>query len=263
VAVSKCAPVYSGGLGFNFKWNMGWMNDILQYMQMDPLHRKWNHKQLTFSLWYAFSENFVLPLSHDEVVHGKRSLLDKMPGDYWQKFANLRLLYGYMTAHPGKKLHFMGGEWGQFAEWNEENSLDWHLLSFEMHGKTHRYVKDLNHFYRNEPSLWELDHEPQGFQWIDPHDYSQSVLTFIRRSSDGAFIVIACNFTPEVREHYRIGVPVAGTYQEVFNSDRVEYGGSGQINNGVLAGEPQGWHNQPCSMQLKLPPLAVVFLKSV
>ncbi len=255
------APVYCGGLGFNFKWNMGWMNDILHYMKMDPVHRKWNHNQLTFSLWYAFSENFILPLSHDEVVHGKKSLLDKMPGDYWQKFANLRLLYGYMIAHPGKKLQFMGGEWGQFGEWTEENSLDWHLLSFEMHGKTHGYVKDLNHFYRSESSLWEMDHEPQGFQWIDAHDYSQSVLTFIRRTGDGLFIVVACNFTPEVRDHYRIGVPGAGPYREVFNSDRVEYGGSGQVNNGVLEGETQGWHNQPCSLQIKLPPLAVIFLK--
>ncbi|MEW5921448.1 MAG: 1,4-alpha-glucan branching protein GlgB [Bacillota bacterium] len=256
------APVYCGGLGFNYKWNMGWMNDILDYMKTDPLYRKHRHHQLTFSLWYAFSENFILPLSHDEVVHGKRSLLERMPGDYWQKFANLRLLYGYMAAHPGKKLLFMGGEWGQFAEWTESTNLDWHLLSYELHGKLHRYVRDLNHFCRGERSLWEQDHAPQGFQWIDPHDYSQSVITFIRRAVDGdCFFVVVCNFTPVVREHYRIGVPRSGPYREVFNSDRVEYGGSGQVNDGVLEAEPLWWHNQPCSLQLKIPPLAVAFYK--
>lgn len=255
------APVYSGGLGFNFKWNMGWMNDILEYLKIDPVHRKWNHNQLTFSLWYTFSENFILPLSHDEVVHGKKSLLDKMPGDYWQKFANLRLLYAYMIVHPGKKMHFMGGEWGQFAEWSEGKSLDWHLLSFEMHEKTLRYVKELNNFYGKEHSLFDMDHEPEGFQWIDPHDYSQSVLTFIRRARNGKFLVVACNFTPMVRYDYRIGVPQAGPYLEIFNSDRVEYGGSGQANNVILTANDQGWHNQPSSLQLKLPPLGIVLLK--
>ena len=255
------APVYSGGLGFNFKWNMGWMNDILEYLKIDPVHRKWNHNQLTFSLWYTFSENFILPLSHDEVVHGKKSLLDKMPGDYWQKFANLRLLYAYMIVHPGKKMHFMGGEWGQFAEWSEGKSLDWHLLSFEMHEKTLRYVKELNNLYGKEHCLFEMDHEPEGFQWIDPHDYSQSVLTFIRRARNGKFLVVACNFTPMVRYDYRIGVPQAGPYLEIFNSDRVEYGGSGQANNVILTANDQGWHNQPSSLQLKLPPLGIVLLK--
>lgn len=256
------APVYCGGLGFNYKWNMGWMNDILEYMQTDPLYRKHRHNQLTFSLWYAYTENFVLPLSHDEVVHGKRSLLDKMPGDYWQKFANLRLLYAYMAAHPGKKLLFMGGEWGQFAEWTESKSLDWHLLSYEMHGKMKNYVRELNLFYREERGLWEQDHAAGGFEWIDPHDYTQSVITFMRRAAGGnCFLVVVCNFTPVVRDYYRIGVPCAGQYEEVFNSDREEFGGSGRVNRGLLQAEPRWWHNQPCSLELTLPPLGAVFLR--
>lgn len=258
------APVYSGGLGFNYKWNMGWMNDILAYMQTDPLYRKHRHHQLTFSLWYTYSENYILPLSHDEVVHGKRSLLDKMPGDYWQKFANLRLLYAYMAAHPGKKLLFMGGEWGQFAEWTENRSLDWHLLSYKIHEKMLQYVRELNLFYRQEQSLWEQDHLYRGFQWIDPHDCDQSVITFMRRAAGGnSFLIVVCNFTPVVREHYRIGVPCAGQYREVFNSDREEYGGSGRINCAPLLAGQLWWHNQPFSLQLTLPPLAVIYLKLV
>jgi 1,4-alpha-glucan branching enzyme len=255
-------PTDVGGLGFNFKWNMGWMNDMLRYMSMDPIYRQWNHNLITFSFFYAFSENFILPLSHDEVVHGKRSLLDKMPGDYWQKFASLRALYGYMMAHPGKKLLFMGGEFGHFIEWNYEQSLDWHLLEYELHGMLHDYVRDLNHFYRREPSLWQIDYGWQGFEWIDPHDYQQSVITFMRKGEDADdFLVVVANFTPEVRYDYRIGVPRPGTYSEVFNSDAAAYGGSGQENADELWAEPQGWHNQPCSLALKLPPLAVIYLR--
>ncbi|MEW6064653.1 MAG: 1,4-alpha-glucan branching protein GlgB [Bacillota bacterium] len=260
-AVTK--PTYLGGLGYNYKWNMGWMNDLLRYMQMDPVHRKWHHHLLTFSFMYAFSENYILPLSHDEVVHGKRSLLNKMPGDYWQKFANLRLLYGYMIAHPGKKLLFMGGEFGQFIEWNEDQSLDWHLLDYEMHQKLKDYVKALNHFYRAERNLWELDHEERGFQWIDPHDYSQSIVTFMRKGQDPEdFLIIVCNFAPVVREGYRIGVPCLGEYFEVFNSDLRIYGGSGQVNSLAVA-QDTPWHNQPFSVEMKVPPLAVVYLKAI
>lgn len=255
-------PTDVGGLGFNFKWNMGWMNDMLRYMSMEPIHRQWWHNLITFSFMYAFSENFILPLSHDEVVHAKRSLLDKMPGDYWQKFANLRALYGYMMAHPGKKTLFMGGEFGQFIEWNYQDSLDWHLLTYEMHGKLHHYVRDLNHLYRRETCLWQIDFSWEGFEWIDPHDYSQSVITFMRKTGvpEQAIIVI-CNFTPVVRYDYRIGVPQKGTYQEIFNSDQEIYGGSGQTNPGLLTADSEGWHNQPYSLRLKLPPLAVSYLK--
>ncbi|GAB6157239.1 1,4-alpha-glucan branching protein GlgB [Desulfotomaculum varum] len=260
-AVTK--PAYLGGLGYNYKWNMGWMNDMLRYMQLDPVHRKWHHNLLTFSFLYTFSENYILPLSHDEVVHGKKSLLNKMPGDYWQKFANLRVLYGFMIAHPGKKLLFMGGEFGQFIEWNENQSLDWHLLDYEMHRRLHRYVKELNHFYKSEKSLWQLDHQPAGFQWIDPHDYNQSIITFLRRARDPMdYLIIVCNFTPVVREGYRIGVPRAGDYLEVFNSDWLSYGGSGEVNGRVVA-EHTAWHNQPYSAVIKVPPLAVVFFKPV
>ncbi len=254
-------PTNVGGLGFNFKWNMGWMNDMLRYMSMDPIYRKFWHNLVTFSFMYAFSENFILPLSHDEVVHGKRSLIEKMPGDYWQKFANVRLLFGYMMAHPGKKTLFMGGEFGHFIEWNYEESLDWHLLEYDMHAKLHRYVRELNHLYRSETSLWQIDYDWGGFEWIDPHDYSQSVITFMRKAADpDDFVVVICNFTPEVRYDYKIGVPRAGTYQEIFNSDEERYGGSGQTNIPLTAQTP-GWHNQPCCLSLKLPPLGVVYLK--
>ncbi|MDS1029361.1 1,4-alpha-glucan branching protein GlgB [Bacillota bacterium LX-D] len=257
-------PAYAGGLGFNYKWNMGWMNDVLRYMEMDPIYRKWHHNLLTFSFMYAFSENFILPLSHDEVVHGKKSLLDKMPGDYWQKFANLRLFYGYMLAHPGKKLLFMGAEFGQFIEWNYQQSLDWHLLDYEMHWKLKKYMQSINNFYKQEKSFWDLDHSWEGFEWIDPHDYSQSVITFMRKGQkENEFIIVLCNFTPEVRWVYRIGVPKPGEYQEVFNSDKVEFGGSGQTNSQLLETENFPWHNQPYSLELKIPPLAVIFLKLV
>lgn len=255
-------PAHLGGLGYNYKWNMGWMNDMLRYMEMDPIHRKWAHNLVTFSFMYAFSENFILPLSHDEVVHGKKSLLDKMPGDYWQKFANLRVFYSYMMAHPGKKLLFMGGEIGQFIEWNHQESMDWHLTDYDMHKKLQVYVQSLNNFYKNEKSLWELDHGWQGFNWIDPHDYTQSVITFMRKGNNqDDFMIVVCNFTPEVREGYRIGVPVLGEYQEVFNSDVESYGGSGQINAPVLEAQESGWHNQPYSLEIKVPPLAATFIK--
>lgn len=255
-------PTYLGGLGFTFKWNMGWMNDTLRYMARDPIYRKYHHNELTFSLMYAFSENFILPLSHDEVVHGKRSLLEKMPGDRWQKFANLRLLYGYMFGHPGKKLLFMGGEFGQWREWDVGTSLDWHLLQEEPHRQLHRYVRDLNHFYLAEPALYECDFEPNGFEWIECHDWEWSIIAFLRRARHGApFLIFVCNFTPVPRSGYRIGVPEPGEYCEVFNSDRPEYGGSGQGNVGPLRADPIPWSGRPYSLSLTVPPLAVIVLK--
>ena len=254
-------PPYLGGLGFNYKWNMGWMNDMLRYMSLDPIYRKYHHNLATFSFMYTFSENFVLPLSHDEVVHGKKSLLDKMPGDYWQKFANLRALLAFMMAHPGKKLLFMGYEFGQFFEWNYEQSLDWHLLDYPMHHNLSNYNKALNQFYLENPCLWQLDHSPEGFQWIDGSDSEQSVLIFMRKGrNEKDYMIVAANFTPVVREHYRIGVPEPGAYQEVFNTDETKWGGSGQVNQSKLQAEPVPWHNQCFSLELKLPPLGVVFL---
>ncbi len=255
-------PTDIGGLGYNFKWNMGWMNDTLRYMERDDVFRKWNHNLLTFSFVYAFSENYILPLSHDEVVHGKRSLLNKMPGDYWQKFANLRAFYGYMMAHPGKKLLFMGGEFGQFIEWNYNNSLDWNLLEFDSHRNLQYYVKTLNHFYKDNNSFWELDCEEKGFQWIDPHDHNQCVVTFMRHSKKkNDYTIIVSNFTPVVRKNYRIGVPQLIKYQEVFNSDGEKFGGSGVENSESIKGKKIPWHNQPYSIQLTLPPLATIYLK--
>ncbi|MDR3590001.1 MAG: 1,4-alpha-glucan branching protein GlgB [Negativicutes bacterium] len=253
-------PVYLGGLGFDYKWNMGWMNDSLKYIAFDPIHRQWEHHLLTFSFLYAFSENFLLPLSHDEVVHGKKSLLDKMPGDYWQKFANLRAYYGYFMAHPGKKLLFMGGEFGQFTEWSEARELDWSLLGFDMHTKLKDYVKDLNHNYRDDQAFWLADDSWKGFEWIDCQDYQQSIIAFLRKSNSGEATVVLSNFTPVVRHGYRVGVPKAGRYREVLNSDDQQYGGSGQTN-GELATEEKNWHNQPYSLCLTVPPLATVYLK--
>ncbi|TDF99409.1 1,4-alpha-glucan branching protein GlgB [Paenibacillus piri] len=256
------APVYAGGLGFNYKWNMGWMNDMLKYMELDPYFRRGSHQLLTFSFMYTFSENYVLPLSHDEVVHGKKSLLNKMPGDYWQKFANLRVLYGYMMAHPGKKLLFMGSEFGQFDEWKDLEDLDWELLELDSHRSMHRYVRELNRFYVRQKSLWELDHQSDGFSWIDPHDSNQSVVTFMRKSRDpDDFLIIVCNFTPVTHFDYRIGVPLPGEYKECFNSDLAVYGGSGQRNEGSLRTETVSWHYQPFSLRLTVPPLAAVVLK--
>lgn len=257
-------PTYLGGLGFNYKWNMGWMNDMLRYLKEDPIHRKYHHNLVTFSFMYAFSENFVLPISHDEVVHGKRSLLNKMPGDYWQKFANLRAFLGYMMGHPGKKLLFMGYEFGQFIEWKYDEDLDWHLLDYPMHRQMRDYNKELNHFYRENPSLWELDQSWDGFSWIDANDSEQSVLSFLRRGQDPKdFLVVVVNFTPVVREPYRIGVPEAGKYREVFNSDDPAWGGSGQKNQASLLTDEVRWHDQPYSLEIKLPPLATIFLRKV
>ena len=253
-------PTYVGGLGFNYKWNMGWMNDSLRYIALDPIHRQWEHHLLTFSLMYAFSENFMLPLSHDEVVHGKKSMLDKMPGDYWQKFANLRAFYGYWMAHPGKKLLFMGGEFGQFIEWNENQALDWHLLEYEKHQQMQHYVKNLNHLYCQLDPLWQQDCNWDGFQWIDCHDYSQSILSFLRKDDKGNFVAVICNFTPVVRYEYRLGVPLPGKYKEILNSDDAQWGGSGQNNEGLVAYQEE-WHSQPYSLKLKLPPLATVYLQ--
>jgi 1,4-alpha-glucan branching enzyme len=259
-AVSR--PTYCGGLGFSLKWNMGWMNDTLRYMRHDPVHRKYHHDELTFSLIYAFHENFVLPFSHDEVVHGKGSMIGQMPGDAWQKFANLRLLYAYMWCHPGKKLLFMGNEFGQWSEWNHDTSLDWHLLQWPEHQGLSRAVADLNRLLRTEPALHELDFDGRGFQWIDCHDWSGSILAFVRRAADPAdFLVVACNFTPVPRQGYRLGVPQAGHYDEIFNGDSAWYGGSNLGNGGGLTTLPEPSHGQPQSLELTLPPLAAVVLK--
>ena len=256
-------PSYVGGLGFGMKWDMGWMHDTLLYMSKDPVFRKYHHNQLTFRLIYAFSENFVLPLSHDEVVHGKGSLLGKMPGDHWQKFANLRLLYAYMYAQPAKKLLFMGGEFGQWAEWHHDESLEWHLLQYEPHSGLQRWVKDLNQLYLSEPALFELDFESDGFEWIDCNDSEYSTLSFIRkgRSTDDIFVVV-CNFTPLPHHNYRVGAPHGGYWKEILNSDAKDYGGSGQGNLGGLEASPISFHGRPYSLNLILPPLGAVFLKS-
>jgi 1,4-alpha-glucan branching enzyme len=256
-------PVYMGGMGFNYKWNMGWMNDMLDYMSLDPFYRKWNHDKVTFSFMYAFSENFVLPLSHDEVVHGKRSLISKMPGDYWQQFANLRAFFGYWMAHPGKKLLFMGGEFGQFIEWNFDDSLDWHLVEqYPMHAQLLEFSRQLNGFYCENKPFWQVDFEWHGFEWIDCNDTDHSVISFLRKAEDADdFIVVVCNFTPLVYSGYRIGVPKAGTYREVFNSDASEYGGSGVCNENALDTEPIRWQERAQSLVLTLPPLATLYLR--
>jgi 1,4-alpha-glucan branching enzyme len=255
-------PTYVGGLGFSLKWNMGWMNDTIRYMRHEPIHRKFHHDELTFSLIYAFTENFVLPLSHDEVVHGKGSLLDQVPGDLWQKFANLRLLFGYMWSHPGKKLLFMGGEFGQWNEWNYDSSLQWHLLQWESHQGLRKFVKDMNQFYRREPALHQIDFAWHGFEWIDCHDYEDSVLAFIRRAKDPAdYLVIAGNFTPVPRMAHRLGVPERCWFEEILNSDSTYYGGSNLGNGAGVMAEERPSHGRPCSIELTLPPLAMVILK--
>jgi 1,4-alpha-glucan branching enzyme len=255
-------PTYTGGLGFSLKWNMGWMNDTLRYMRHDPIHRKYHHDELTFSLIYAFHENFVLPLSHDEVVHGKGSLLDQMPGDLWQKFANLRLLYAYMWCHPGKKLLFMGGEFGQWHEWNFDESLQWHLLEWESHRGLSKAIGDLNRLVSREPALHELDFEGRGFEWVDCHNWQDSVLVFIRRAANADdFLMVCCNFTPVPRIGYRVGVPRAGVYDEVFNSDSEWYGGGNVGNAGALHTLAEPHHGRNHCLSLSLPPLAAVVLK--
>ena len=254
-------PVYLGGLGFGLKWNMGWMHDTLEYFRHDPIYRRHHHHQLTFSLVYAFSENFVLPLSHDEVVHGKGSLLGKMPGDEWQKRANLRALYAYMWAHPGKKLLFMGGELGQESEWRAEGSLDWHLLERPEHSGIQALVRDLNRHYRAEPALWEFDFDPAGFVWLEPNDAAANVVAFARFAADGSrWLVCVCNFSPVPRRGYRVGLPRGGRWRELVNTDSEFYGGSGVGNMGGVDAEARPWHEQPYSAELTLPPLGVVWL---
>ncbi len=256
-------PVYMGGMGFNYKWNMGWMNDMLFYVSLDPIYRKWNHDKVTFSFMYAFAENFILPLSHDEVVHGKRSLIEKMPGEYEQKFAGLRCFFGYWMAHPGKKLLFMGGEFGQFIEWNENDSLDWHLVEqYEKHKQLQEYSRALNKFYINNKSLWQVDFDWNGFQWIDCNDNDNSIVSFIRKAENSDdYLIAISNFTPMRHEGYRIGVPDKGSYVEVFNSDAEEFGGSGIKNSDALLTEEIPYHNRSHSITLTIPPLATIYLK--
>jgi 1,4-alpha-glucan branching enzyme len=255
-------PIYAGGLGFGMKWNMGWMHDTLKYISNNSVFRKYHHDQLTFSIWYAFYENFILPLSHDEVVHGKGSLFGKMPGDDWQKYANLRLLFGYMYGHPGKKLLFMGGEFGQWSEWSHEASIEWHALDFSVHQGVQEWVKELNHLYRSEPALHEVDFGRDGFEWVDIGDWEESVISFIRKGkSAGDIILVVCNFTPVPRYNYRVGVPVSGFWKEVLNSDAKEYGGSGLGNFGGVETSPVPMHGRSHSLSLILPPLGVLFFK--
>ena len=255
-------PVHLGGLGFTYKWNMGWMHDILQYAQEDPVHRRWHHRLVTFSALYMHSENFILPFSHDEVVHGKRALLDKMPGDVWQKFATLRALYGYMYGHPGKKLLFMGAEFGQWREWDHDASLDWHLLEHPPHASLRRYVQDLNWHYAAQPALHQQDFVPEGIRWIDANDSDNSVVSMVRFARDRRdFVVLVLNFTPVPRERYRLGVPEAGWYHELLNSDAAIYGGGNVGNGGGVATEPVPAHGFAQSLSLTVPPLGCLFLK--
>jgi 1,4-alpha-glucan branching enzyme len=255
-------PAHVGGLGFTYKWNMGWMHDILEYAEKDPVHRRWEHNLVTFSALYMHSENFILPFSHDEVVHGKSSMLDKMPGDVWQKHANLRTLYGYMYGHPGKKLMFMGNEFGQWREWNHDRSLDWHLLEDPAHAGLRRYVQDLNRHYQAEPALHEVDFSPDGFRWVDCHDNENSVVSIVRYARDrDNFVVMLFNFTPVPRTAYRIGVPAAGWYAEILNSDGGLYGGSNVGNAGGVQTEPVAAHGFDQSISLALPPLGCLLLK--
>ena len=254
-------PTYLGGLGFGLKWNMGWMHDTLKYFQTDPIHRRYHHNQLTFSIWYAFTENFVLPLSHDEVVYGKGSLIGKMAGDEWQQFANLRLLFGYMWAHPGKQLLFMGGEFAQRREWQHDESLEWHVLQYPLHAGVQRWVRDLNRLYRATPALYERDFTGDGFEWIDANDSDASVLSFLRKGARPQdLIVVLCNFTPVPRENYRVGVPLGGCWRERLNSDAHDYGGSGMGNFGSVEAAPLASHGRYYSLNLRLPPLSVLLL---
>jgi 1,4-alpha-glucan branching enzyme len=254
-------PTYLGGLGFGFKWNMGWMHDTLLYFQKDPVYRRFHHHTLTFSLMYAFSENFVLPLSHDEVVHGKRSLLDKMPGDRWQKFANLRSLYAYMWAHPGKKLLFMGGELGEWEEWNYDGSLHWNLLEYAEHQGVQSLIRDLNRVYRSEPAMYEVDFDPRGFRWLEANDAANNVLAFARLDEQGERpVVCVLNLSPVPRYEYRVGMPKCCRWRELLNTDSAFYGGTGVGNMGGVEAEPVPWHDQPFSAQLTLPPLGAVWL---
>jgi 1,4-alpha-glucan branching enzyme len=259
-AVSR--PTYVGGLGFGFKWNMGWMHDTLGYFRQDPIHRRFHHHELTFSMVYAWNENFILPLSHDEVVHGKGSLLQKMPGDRWQQLANLRALYAYMWAHPGKKLLFMGGELASPWEWAHQDELPWWLLEHADHTGMRDLVRDLNAIYRDEPALWEVDFSPDGFRWLEPNDAMNNVFAFMRCSRDGSRrLVCVANLSPVPREGYRVGVPASGEWQELLNTDSTYYAGSGIGNMGTVKAEERGWHDQPFSVSLTLPPLSVLWLR--
>ncbi|MBV8969199.1 MAG: alpha amylase C-terminal domain-containing protein, partial [Verrucomicrobia bacterium] len=254
--VSK--PTFLGGLGFGFKWNMGWMHDFLAYMSREPIYRKYHQGDITFSLLYAFHEHFVLVLSHDEVVHGKGSLINKMPGDAWQKFANLRLFYAWMYSYPGKKLLFMGGEFGQWREWNHDQSLDWHLLQYPFHDGIRRLIQHLNYLYKQEPALWQLDDSFEGFEWIDFHDSESSVVAYLRKAENGSKILFVVNATPVPRHGYRIGVPDEGWYEEILNTDAETYGGSNVGNFGGKHADPVPWQGNPQSLSISLPPLGVV-----
>jgi 1,4-alpha-glucan branching enzyme len=255
-------PTYVGGLGFGFKWNMGWMHDTLAYFEHDPIHRSHHHHELTFSLVYAWNENFILPLSHDEVVHGKRSLLAKMPGDRWQQLANLRSLLAYMWAHPGKKLVFMGAELANPWEWTEADELPWWLLEHSEHAGVRDLVRDLNAAYLANPALWQIDFSHEGFRWLEPNDAANNALAFMRLATDEAHpVVCVANLSPVPREGYRLGVPLAGSWTEIVNTDSTFYGGSGLGNLGEVVAEKRAWHEQPYSLELTLPPLAVLWLR--
>jgi 1,4-alpha-glucan branching enzyme len=256
------APTSAGGLGFGFKWNMGWMHDVLHYFSLDPVHRKYHHDEITFSMVYAYSENYVLPLSHDEVVHGKGSLLAKMRGNRWEKFANLRTLYGFMFAHPGKKLLFMGDEFAQESEWNHERSLDWHLTETPLHRGIQLLVRDLNRVYRETPALHALDCDPLGFEWIESHDRDRSVLAFLRYGPAKAEgVLVVCNFTPLERRDYRVGVPRLGHYGELLNTDSEYYGGGNKGNLGGIEAEALPAHGRAASIAVTLPPLSTLYLR--
>jgi 1,4-alpha-glucan branching enzyme len=259
--VSK--PVVDGGLGFGFKWNMGWMNDTLRYIERDPIHRQYHHNEMTFSLMYAFSENFILPISHDEVVHGKGSLINKMPGDEWQQFANLRAYLAYMWTHPGKKLFFMGGEFAQRQEWNHNASLDWHLLQYPYHSGVQQLVRDINHVYRQVPALHQLDCDGNGFEWLDVENSQHSILAFLRRGKPGcAPALVVVNFTPTPHFNYQVGVPQGGFYQEHLNTDAEKYAGSNMGNGGGVEAQMGEFRNQPYHLSLTLPPLALLVFEA-
>ena len=256
-------PANIGGLGFNAKWNMGWMNDILSYIEIDPIYRRYHHNQITFSMMYHYSENFILPISHDEVVHGKKSLIDKMWGDYWSKFAGLRLFICYMITHPGKKTIFMGNEIAQFIEWRSTESIEWKLVEqFDMHKNTNKFFKDINYFYKENISLWKYDYEYRGFEWIDADNAEQSIIIFMRKGEEAEDnLIVVCNFTPSVYDNFKIGVPLLGVYEEAFNSDKKEYGGSGKCLESPVEAKKQPWHNQRYSIEIKVPPMACLILK--
>jgi 1,4-alpha-glucan branching enzyme len=258
------APVHYGGIGFHYKWNMGWMNDLLSYMETPQENRRFVHDKITFSLHYAFSENFVLPLSHDEVVHGKKSLLNKMPGDYWQKFAQFRLLVGFMFTHPGKKLLFMGAEFAQFDEWKDKEQLDWMLYDYEKHQKANEYIKELLKIYKRSKPLYELDHLYEGFEWIDVNNKDQSIFSFVRKGNkDEEFLVIICNFTHQTYENYLVGVPTEGSYREILNSDADRSGGANYINKKVIKTQEASFHGRPFSIQLTIPAFSIIILRPV